>query len=82
MTATRLSALKLPVLVLVLAFSLSACAHMNEREQRVLSGGAIGAADGAALAVMSGGGALAGALIGGGGGAVVGALLPQHTTAK
>lgn len=66
---------KLPVLsVVVLAFALSGCANMTNQQQRALSGGAIGAAGGAAVAVMTGGGALTGALIGAGGGAAIGAL--------
>ncbi len=62
----------------ILALSLSACANMTPREQRALSGGAIGAAGGAALAAMTGGSAVIGALIGGGGGTAIGALLPGH----
>ena len=62
----------------ILALSLSACANMTPREQRALSGGAIGAAGGAALAAMTGGSAVIGALIGGSGGTAIGALLPGH----
>jgi len=65
------------VSALVLALSLSACADMNYRQQRALSGGAIGAAGGAAIAAMTGGGVVTGALIGAGGGAAIGALLPE-----
>lgn len=56
---------------------LSACSGLSAREQRALSGGAIGAAGGAAVGVITGGSALTGALIGGAGGAAVGALLPN-----
>ncbi len=62
--------------VVLLAVGLSACAEMTPRQQRALSGGALGAAGGAAIAAMTGGAVLPGALIGGGAGAAVGALLP------
>lgn len=52
----------------------SACSGLSEREQRTLSGGAIGAAGGAAIGVLAGGSALTGAILGGAGGAAVGAL--------
>jgi osmotically inducible lipoprotein OsmB len=66
---------KLPLLALVLAsLTLTACEGMSRREQRALSGGAIGAAGGAALGAITGGSALTGALIGGAGGAAVGAI--------
>jgi len=57
-----------------LALSTAACSGMNRQQQRALSGGAIGAAGGAALGALTGGSAVAGALIGGAGGAAVGAL--------
>jgi osmotically inducible lipoprotein OsmB len=41
------------------------CSGMNTQQQRALSGGAIGAAGGAAIGALAGGGALTGALIGG-----------------
>ncbi len=50
------------------------CSGLSEREQRALSGGAIGAAGGAAIGLITGGSAVTGALIGGAGGAAVGAL--------
>jgi hypothetical protein len=53
---------------------LTACDSMNRQQQRALSGGAIGAAGGAALGAITGGSAITGALIGGAGGAAVGAL--------
>lgn len=61
---------------LVLVLGLSACADMTNRQQRALSGGAIGAAGGAAIGLMTGG-VVTGALIGGAGGAALGALLPE-----
>ena len=56
----------------------TACSNMSQREQRALSGGAIGAAGGAAIGAVTGGSWLTGALVGGAGGAAVGALLPDH----
>jgi osmotically inducible lipoprotein OsmB len=53
---------------------LTACENMSRQQQRALSGGAIGAAGGAALGAITGGSAVTGALIGGAGGAAVGAL--------
>ena len=59
---------------LILCFSLSACEHMTQVQQRALSGGAIGLAGGVALTALTGGSLAAGALIGGLGGAAVGAV--------
>lgn len=66
--------------VVVLAVALSGCANMTNQQQRALSGGAMGAAGGAAIAAMAGGGIVTGALIGAGGGAAIGALLPDGWT--
>ena len=55
----------------------TACSDMSDRQQRALSGGAIGAGGGALLGAVTGGSPLTGALIGGAGGAAVGALLPD-----
>lgn len=67
---------RLPRITLALALiaPLAACEGMNRQQQRALSGGAIGAAGGAAVGVLTGGSAVTGALIGGAGGAAVGAL--------
>lgn len=59
---------------LLLIVPLAACSGMNRGQQRALSGGAIGAAGGAAIGALTGGSAVTGALIGGAGGAAVGAL--------
>ncbi len=64
---TKIAALAL------LALVATGCAGMNNQQQRALSGGAIGAAAGTAIGLMTGH-TLAGALIGAGGGAAVGAL--------
>lgn len=68
--------MKSAVVAVVLALGLSACADMTNRQQRALSGGAIGAAGGAAIGLMTGG-VVTGALIGGGAGAAIGALMPE-----
>lgn len=62
-------ALLIPVTALLF---LSACSDMNRTEQRVLSGGAIGAGTGAAVTVMTGGCVACGAAIGGAAGAAGG----------
>ncbi len=63
----------IPLLALA-ALSLSACSGMSHTQQRMLSGGAIGAAGGVALTALTGGSLLAGGLVGGAGGAAGGAL--------
>lgn len=60
--------------IALLVLALAGCSGMNRTQQRALSGGAIGAAGGAALGAITGGSAVTGALIGGAGGAAVGAL--------
>ncbi len=54
--------------------SLAGCSDMTRGQQRTLSGGALGAAGGAAIGALTGGSAVTGALLGGAGGAAVGAL--------
>lgn len=61
-------------LVAALLVPLAACDNMNRTQQRALSGGAIGAAGGAAVGALTGGSAVTGALLGGAGGAVIGAV--------
>ncbi|MEX0696416.1 MAG: glycine zipper domain-containing protein [Dongiaceae bacterium] len=67
------------VAVLALALLAGGCANMSTTEQRVLTGGAIGAATGAAVgAIASGGlGAGVGAAVGGAVGAAGGYVLDQ-----
>ena len=65
---------KIFTVILLLAFGASGCSNMNRLQQRALSGGAIGAAGGAAIAAMTGGAVIPAALIGAGGGAAIGAL--------
>ncbi len=57
---------------LLVAF-LAGCSGMSNREQRTVSGGAIGAAGGAGIGLLTGA-PIAGALIGGAAGAATGAL--------
>lgn len=47
------------------ALALGGCSNMNSTEQRVLSGGAIGAGAGAGVTLMTGGCVACGAAIGG-----------------
>lgn len=63
-----------PLLAAALLLPLGACENLSRREQRALSGGAIGAAGGAAIGAIAGGSLLTGALLGGAGGAAIGAL--------
>ncbi len=58
--------------------STSACSNMNTQAQRALSGGALGAAGGAAITALAGGSILGGALVGGAAGAVIGAVTSPH----
>ncbi|WP_137177986.1 hypothetical protein [Roseomonas sp. AR75] len=76
MTTPRL----LPRLILagLLAIPLAACDGMTRTQQRALSGGAIGAAGGAALGAITGGSAVTGALLGGAGGAAIGAVTSRR----
>jgi osmotically inducible lipoprotein OsmB len=61
-------------LAVALIVPVAACDGMSRTQQRALSGGAIGAAGGAAVGAITGGSPVTGALIGGAGGAAVGAL--------
>jgi len=68
------SRLALVFALMLVAVAAAGCSGMTERQQRALSGGAIGAAGGAAVGAITGGSAITGALIGGAGGAAIGAL--------
>lgn len=59
-----------------LALSLAGCGY--NRGDRALSGGLIGAGGGAAIAAMTGGAPLVGAVIGGAAGAIGGAATSGH----
>lgn len=56
---------------------LAGCAGMSSREQRMLSGGAIGAAGGAALGAVTGGNPAVGAVVGGAVGVVGGFVVDE-----
>jgi len=62
-------------ILIVAVFALVGCANMTPTQQRALSGGAIGAAGGAALGAITGGSPALGAVVGGGVGAAAGALM-------
>jgi osmotically inducible lipoprotein OsmB len=65
-------------LVALFAFAIAGCADMSYSQQRMLSGGAIGAGTGAALGAITGGSAGMGAVIGGAAGVVGGVLVDQY----
>jgi len=65
------------ILVILAAFIFTGCAGMSYTEQRVLSGGAIGAASGAAIGAAAGS-AATGAAIGGGAGLLGGYLYDRY----
>jgi len=62
------------VLLLPLALMLAGCAGMSTTEQRMLSGGAIGAGAGAVIGAAAAGNPAAGAAIGGAAGVLGGAV--------
>lgn len=61
-----------------LLLATTACSGMGDTEQRVLSGGAIGAGVGVASTIITGGCIACGAAIGGAVGAASGWLLDEH----
>jgi len=65
------------VSMMILVTLLSGCAGMTGQQQRVLSGGAVGAAAGAAVSGISGGSIGTGAVVGGALGAVGGAVVNE-----
>lgn len=67
-----MSKFKILVAMAVLIVMVTGCSHMSATQQRVLSGGAIGAGTGLAIAAIAGGPVLAGTAIGAGVGAVGG----------
>jgi osmotically inducible lipoprotein OsmB len=76
MTPQKEMSMRIPTVAVlaVMAFGTTACSGMNNQQQRMLSGGAIGAAGGAVIGSLTGSW-VAGALVGGAGGAAVGALM-------
>jgi osmotically inducible lipoprotein OsmB len=69
-------------LCLFLFISFAGCAGLTPQQQRILTGGAIEAAGGAAIGAISGGSAATGALIGGAAGAVGGAIVHEAEKEK
>ncbi len=70
-------------LVVFLLFSLIAgCSGLSTREQRVLSGGAIGAGGGAALSIITGGSVAVGSAIGAAAGALGGLIYDESQRRK
>jgi len=72
---------KLMPLVLVAVLILGGCAGMSNTEQRVLSGGAIGAAGGALIGAAAGSAAI-GAAAGGGAGLLGGYVYDQYQKSR
>jgi osmotically inducible lipoprotein OsmB len=72
---------KTVVLVMVVALLLGGCAGMSSTEQRVLSGGAIGASGGALVGWAVGSPAV-GAAVGGGAGMLGGFIYDQYQKAQ
>ena len=62
---------------LALSLGLAGCSGMNQTQQKMLSGGAIGAAGGAAITALTGGCIWCGAAIGGAAGTAAGYVIAQ-----
>lgn len=69
-------------LVILGTLTTAGCSNMTTTEQRVLSGGAIGAGAGAAVGALTGGSVLIGSIIGAGGGAGLGWLYDEDQKRK
>lgn len=74
----RIQKISKGVAMLAIVFTLSSCSNMNATQQRVLSGGAIGAGAGAVGTAMTGGCVSCGAVIGGAVGAGAGYIYDQN----
>ena len=72
---------KTVILIVVLALALGGCSGMSSTQQRMLSGGAIGASSGALIGWAAGSPA-AGAAIGGGAGVLGGFLYDQFEKSR
>jgi len=69
--------MKKTLAIMVIALALSGCAGMSPTEQRVLSGGAIGASGGTLIGMAAGSPAI-GAAVGGGAGLLGGLVYDQY----
>lgn len=65
---------RLRAFLFISLLALAGCSNLDTTQQRALSGGAIGAAGGAALTAIVGGPVLLGTALGAGAGAVTGAV--------
>ncbi len=72
---------KAVILIVVLALALGGCSGMSSTQQRMLSGGAMGASSGALIGWAAGSPA-AGAAIGGGAGVLGGFLYDQYQKSR
>ncbi len=72
---------RMPVLLVAASLLFAGCAGMSNTEQRVLSGGAIGASGGAILGAIGGSAAL-GAAAGGGAGLLGGFVYDQYQKSR
>ena len=72
---------KTVILIVVLALALGGCSGMSSTQQRMLSGGAMGASSGALIGWAAGSPA-AGAAIGGGAGVLGGFLYDQYQKSR
>lgn len=69
--------LKISIMLFIVVSLIAGCAGLTTREQRVLSGGAIGAGAGAVGSAIVGGNVAAGAAIGAAAGAVGGLIYDE-----
>ena len=69
--------LRISIIFLVVVGLIAGCAGMSPRQQRVLSGGAIGAGAGAALGAITGNSIAGGAAIGAAAGAIGGLIVDE-----
>jgi len=65
-------------LLALVSFLISGCSNMNDRDQAMVSGGAIGAGVGAVGTAVTGGCVTCGAVIGAGVGTVAGAIVHNN----
>lgn len=66
------------IAISLLTIGLAGCSGMSTKEQRMLSGGAIGAAGGGLLSGVTGGSVLGGAVLGGAAGTGLGYLYHRN----